>query len=791
MAKIILNGEPGTTWTNNTGKVQYQLIVDWQNSCGLCAQHDHAIGSSWPIPFHRGCRCKQIAIWPGKTSQPFVDFREVISGLDPVQQSRVVGRSNLTLIERGVVDWSDVVTQARVRDFREVVSLKKLSVKEMVGAGVNPRLATEAYAAVNTPAHQQAAAQRKALLDQITAKGITKEQLRKALAERLAARVGIAQGPSGPGASPIKPGAPTPPKKPTPPKPPVLPSPAKKKPKPPKPSPVPLPVPMLATNLGPAPTPTTLQGAYLKSLGVATAFVEKLKAKFAPAPPLPPLPAPKPAPKPEGGFPDSLDGLEVVKTLGGSTGALLVRDPVTGRQYVKKAGANPGHLREEAHADAAYRALGVRVPESRIYEVGGKPIKLSEYLEGKTLAELSKSNPAAAAEAIKALRQDFVADALLGNWDVIGQGLDNVLIGTDGRLFRIDNGGALRYRAQGALKAPSQWSGELGELQSMRSPAVNPSAAQVFAGVTDDEIRKQAQQLLKKREALLASVPAELRTTLEARLKTLEKIAATEPAAGPKLPPSTPPATPVVAPAPAPPKPAPVAKVATPKPAEVQAKPTPKLESWTARPLKDFRPINTVKEMEAWGKEHFRTWARELTREESRSLIRYSGQMHKEMNGLLRGTLDPSKFGMGLSRKTVEDTIKHATAALEKARTPDDIAGYRGIKDLGSLGFVSPDQLAPGMRFTEAAFSSVTLSLSKAKDFAYDGTAKSPAPVVFRVHVPKGSTGAYLNAGDLSGYDDERELLFPPGAEYRVVGHAKPIDKQGVKIPVVILERVQ
>lgn len=211
------------------------------------------------------CRCKQVLIAPGRQSQPFVDFRAIIDTLDPVQQSRVVGRSNLTLIEQGVVKWEDVVTRTRVRDFREVVARADLSVKEMIKAGVNPRLAAEAFATVHTPAHQLAAAQRQNLLGQLAAKGVSKAQVRQALAERLAARVGIGQGPSGPSPNPIVPGTPSP--KPPPVVPPVLPSRAKRKP-------VPLPIPIPAIAGG---SPEAVQRVYLRSLGVSDEAIERVQ----------------------------------------------------------------------------------------------------------------------------------------------------------------------------------------------------------------------------------------------------------------------------------------------------------------------------------------------------------------------------------------------------------------------------------------------------------------------------------------------------------------------------------
>ena len=208
MAKIITNGTPGTTWTNTTGKVQYQLLVTWENSCGLCIQYDRAIGPLWPTPFHRGCRCRQKPVWAGNESDPFVDFRKKLLDLDPGQQARVIGRSNLKLVEAGVVKWSDVVTPARIRSLREVVSRGKLSVAELLDAGVTKKAAEAAHQSVNTPAHAVAEAERVEALRKLLGLGVSKPQIKELFGARVAERVGISEGPSGPQPMPPAPSVP-------------------------------------------------------------------------------------------------------------------------------------------------------------------------------------------------------------------------------------------------------------------------------------------------------------------------------------------------------------------------------------------------------------------------------------------------------------------------------------------------------------------------------------------------------------------------------------------------------
>lgn len=227
-------------------------------------------------------------------------------------------------------------------------------------------------------------------------------------------------------------------------------------------------------------------------------------------------------------FPSDLQGLETIRRLGGSTGAELVKDRVTGRMYVKKKGNNPGHLLEETYADAAYRALGVNVPNFKVYNEGGAPVKLAEFMEGKSLADIKQSDPKLYKKAVKELQKDFAADALMGNWDVIGMGADNVLIDKDGKPWRIDNGGSLRYRAQGRLKVEGDLDGSLSpypdDFWTLRDSKYNPSTPAIFGDMGHYDTTAQLKALGKKRKALLEALPEELRATVGARLDHLVDI---------------------------------------------------------------------------------------------------------------------------------------------------------------------------------------------------------------------------------------------------------------------------
>ena len=226
----------------------------------------------------------------------------------------------------------------------------------------------------------------------------------------------------------------------------------------------------------------------------------------------PPVPAPAPAPAAKGQYgwsaanaPD-VGAYKVIDTLPGSTKPKLIQTP-DGKKHVLKSSAstNEGHVRSETAADAVYTALGIDVPKSKLVTDGGKISKQAEYIEGgQTLAKWKAGKSQAEVDAMhKEIGKNFVLDAVLGNRDVIGLSSDNILI-KDGKPYRIDNGGALEYRAQGALKKDFDYSPT--ELKTLRDPSINPTAAAVFGHLTNADITAQAQHLVANKDKILAAL---------------------------------------------------------------------------------------------------------------------------------------------------------------------------------------------------------------------------------------------------------------------------------------------
>jgi hypothetical protein len=95
----------------------------------------------------------------------------------------------------------------------------------------------------------------------------------------------------------------------------------------------------------------------------------------------------------------------------------------------------------------------------------------------------------------------FVIDAWLGNRDSIGLVEDNVGVNKAGTVIRVDQGGTLEYRAQGGKKQEG-FTAEVGEYTSLRDPAKNAAAANIFKSMTPAELAASAK--------LLESIPNQL-----------------------------------------------------------------------------------------------------------------------------------------------------------------------------------------------------------------------------------------------------------------------------------------
>jgi hypothetical protein len=193
---IIWPGKPGERFENDTGRIVYQWFCSWHEMAGACAQY-HLQVAEWWSPLLLNCTCCSKPIHPGTESEPYEDWRRIVARLPADQRYGLVGEANWRLLLARVVKWRDVVTSTRVRDLEEVVSIKNLTVDQMIKAGVDAQTAETAFAAVNTREHIEVARQRAGLIKRLAPIQADRRGLADLLAGKLVELMGLGSKPSG------------------------------------------------------------------------------------------------------------------------------------------------------------------------------------------------------------------------------------------------------------------------------------------------------------------------------------------------------------------------------------------------------------------------------------------------------------------------------------------------------------------------------------------------------------------------------------------------------------------
>ncbi len=221
-------------------------------------------------------------------------------------------------------------------------------------------------------------------------------------------------------------------------------------------------------------SPKTLHSLFPGKLTVAKKTAKKAAAVaddfddvYVPEPDVPPPLPPKPpkVPKPKAPKPPVSAKAKEVRVTPEGDGPLS--DRILAEKLSDAKGSNPGGLYRgsdgvvryvkfyedptqalgEHLANRIYRAVGVNAPDSLVFEFNGRLAYASVVEQGQTLQALGIT-----AERASQVLDGFVGDVLVGNWDAVGTGLDNVLFTVDGRILRIDNGGSLLFRAKAGRK---------------------------------------------------------------------------------------------------------------------------------------------------------------------------------------------------------------------------------------------------------------------------------------------------------------------------------------------------
>jgi len=179
-------------------------------------------------------------------------------------------------------------------------------------------------------------------------------------------------------------------------------------------------------------------------------------------------------------------------------------ESTTGERWYVKTPSVEDVARNEVLAAQLYRAAGVDIPDVVLATRKGKPSIASKIIDG-----VGEDAAALKSGKLEGIAEEFVVDAWLANWDVVGLGYDNLLV-KGSKAYRLDTGGALRYRAQGGKKndlIPGVWGDEVKELDTLLDPKIAPQASSVFSKyVTDKSIAHGIDRVLDIDEATIKAL---------------------------------------------------------------------------------------------------------------------------------------------------------------------------------------------------------------------------------------------------------------------------------------------
>ena len=211
-----------------------------------------------------------------------------------------------------------------------------------------------------------------------------------------------------------------------------------------------------------------------------------------------PAVAAKTAPK-EFFHPYDLDPAEIkgAKQIGeqkGSNPGGLYELPSGEPVYIKTPQTHE-HTYNEKLAAELYKVAGVPVADVKMTKFKGKPSIASPIVPGDVLNTLHPEEW----KNVKGIQENYPVDLWLGNYDFVGTGKDNIIVAPGNQAYRIDMGGALRFRAQGKPKGPDMWGPNVDHFDLNKSPdiadvvpnvndASMKPAAQRVANITDDQI---------------------------------------------------------------------------------------------------------------------------------------------------------------------------------------------------------------------------------------------------------------------------------------------------------------
>jgi len=198
-----------------------------------------------------------------------------------------------------------------------------------------------------------------------------------------------------------------------------------------------------------------------------------------------------------GNWDEVLEQVEGSKNLGYTAGGTFTHKQTGQTFYIKfPSSGNDEHMKSEDLANRLYELLGVGTLGTSLIDFQGKTAVKSTWdpdLKTINLSDMSKES---------GIMDNFVIDAWLANWDVIGPNHDNIQK-SGGQIVKVDSGGALGFHGAGS---PKGFPDEVVELETMRDPDIGKVAHQVFGDISEKNLIKGAQKLAKVTDAQIDAI---------------------------------------------------------------------------------------------------------------------------------------------------------------------------------------------------------------------------------------------------------------------------------------------
>lgn len=429
-------------------------------------------------------------------------------------------------------------------------------------------------------------------------------------------------------------------------------------------------------------------------------------------------------------------GLRRVGPQGGSNKGGVFEAADGSRWYVK-AQKSEAHAKNEAAAAALYREAGVDVPAvhrgSGLEDLGDGPQTATRILDGAEPDLLTRFEDD---DYVAAVRRGFAVDAWLGNWDVVGASMDNIVT-VDGKPHRVDVGGSLLFRAQGAPKGAAFGKSVL-EWATLRDPSKAPQASAFFADITPEQLQESAKLVEAIKPARIRQLvdDPDLAQLLIDRRKDLLARARRAGAAQPSF----------------------DTRIARAKKGK-QALDAPSITLQMDTDLAGSVPAS---------------WDQQRRAEIVRALVVYRGSGYGAINDTLREDYL-------VASELVKGYVSSMDEVLAASPLPHEVVVHRAIKHpavvFGSAWPTSEGGSAVGLTWTDNGFTSTSADDRVPLDGFTGGAAKEtsgPEAAVMRIVVPKGIGAVGMSEMDTApapynSPDLEAEVLLERGLTFRVV----------------------